>query len=574
MGEEDGDEAQPQVEYEIVDENGNQILINDAEQLKQLATSVSEIRQPDGSIVKEYILNDPGIIEKIRNKIRSESIDNLAEASLKSSKHERHVKPQEAVEEKKPLNQTEVAQSQLKSSSQALPFMSQVQQNIKKFQNSPSKPKVQEESLQKVNESKKATTKPIEFENNVKQINRNKFELKTKKGKALQFIITSEDTTDSDIEECKSMFYQSLENAASLSKSVDKPKEEVKVAKTNNTSFQPFNNHTAHQTESSSRTGNNVSKIKPPAQRQQQQNLNYLNFTKNLSKKVSMEQEKPASSNVPAPPPPPPPFPTQPLHKSSIKTMSNDAQTKSTHDSEISLKNSSTNSLLKSDTLNSLDSSKLMPKLTKNVINKGTYTKSSMNLNTNTNQLKKGSPPPPLPKLNKSLLNTSLLNKSVDNLAVNADNTMLYDPSIIENLNITPEMTQQLLLKLLLQQISSNLSAAGNEDNKDVMPNSFQHLFTPYAKPADAKQAHNCGYERHDNKHYYQNEVEDAEYDYVDDEDDDHEDKEEARSNRFRRHHQKIYKPHCPPQSIGCNSTLKKDQPKANIFNHLTKTAK
>ena len=280
MGEEDGDEAQPQVEYEIVDENGNQILINDAEQLKQLATSVSEIRQPDGSIVKEYILNDPGIIEKIRNKIRSESIDNLAEASLKSSKHERHVKPQEAVEEKKPLNQTEVAQSQLKSSSQALPFMSQVQQNI----------------------------------------NRNKFELKTKKGKALQFIITSEDTTDSDIEECKSMFYQSLENAASLSKSVDKPKEEVKVAKTNNTSFQPFNNHTAHQTESSSRTGNNVSKIKPPAQRQQQQNLNYLNFTKNLSKKVSMEQEKPASSNVPAPPPPPPPFPTQPLHKSSIKT--------------------------------------------------------------------------------------------------------------------------------------------------------------------------------------------------------------------------------------------------------------
>jgi len=59
-----------------------------AEDLKSLATSVSEVLQPDGSIVKEYILNDPKIIEQIRKNIKSESFasrDATAPASKNSN---------------------------------------------------------------------------------------------------------------------------------------------------------------------------------------------------------------------------------------------------------------------------------------------------------------------------------------------------------------------------------------------------------------------------------------------------------------------------------------------------------
>jgi hypothetical protein len=46
-------------------------MISGAEKLKQLAACVNEIRQKDGSIVKEYILNDPKIIEHIKSQIKS-----------------------------------------------------------------------------------------------------------------------------------------------------------------------------------------------------------------------------------------------------------------------------------------------------------------------------------------------------------------------------------------------------------------------------------------------------------------------------------------------------------------------
>ena len=59
------------MEYEILDEHGNQIMISGAEKLKQLAACVNEIRQKDGSIVKEYILNDPKIIEHIKSQIKT-----------------------------------------------------------------------------------------------------------------------------------------------------------------------------------------------------------------------------------------------------------------------------------------------------------------------------------------------------------------------------------------------------------------------------------------------------------------------------------------------------------------------
>ncbi len=44
------------------------------------------------------------------------------------------------------------------------------------------------------------------------KVNHNEFEVRTRKGKALKFTITSEDTTESDIEECKAILNQSCEN--------------------------------------------------------------------------------------------------------------------------------------------------------------------------------------------------------------------------------------------------------------------------------------------------------------------------------------------------------------------------
>jgi hypothetical protein len=70
------------VEYEIIDEDGNQILLSGAEELKLLAESVNEIKQPDGSIIKEYILNDPKLIEQIKSKIEQKNKKNLTEPPI------------------------------------------------------------------------------------------------------------------------------------------------------------------------------------------------------------------------------------------------------------------------------------------------------------------------------------------------------------------------------------------------------------------------------------------------------------------------------------------------------------
>lgn len=86
-GDNKGEEV-PQVEYEIIDENGNQIMINGAEQLKQLAACVKEVKQADGSVVKEYILNDPKVLENIRTQMRCDggSQSNLIDTSKKPAK--------------------------------------------------------------------------------------------------------------------------------------------------------------------------------------------------------------------------------------------------------------------------------------------------------------------------------------------------------------------------------------------------------------------------------------------------------------------------------------------------------
>lgn len=323
------------VEYEIVDENGNQILINDAQNLKSLATSMSEVRQPDGTIVKEYILNDPKIIEQIRDKIKSDSMDNLlanqkppAEAKpiyqnhghfSSSTNFEQTQVPmkkvggvnQNSIKKESPsllknsMNQSYenlgkiLAQNSIKkkntpsppasrlSSNTATtivpapplpPFLNQVKETIKKFQeNASSKTppekrssitgrRAEKENLKKFISSSnfteflEAEKKRIQSSNNkpqevnhlsrskeqaeirkqvkskspqhqdiIKRINRNKFEIRTKKGKSVQFMITSDDPTDSEIEECKSILNKSFDNLSTIesSRKRDSPRKDL-----------------------------------------------------------------------------------------------------------------------------------------------------------------------------------------------------------------------------------------------------------------------------------------------------------------------------------------------------------
>ena len=335
------------VEYEIVDENGNQILINDAQNLKSLATSMSEVRQPDGSIVKEYILNDPKIIEQIRDKIKSDSMGNLladkqsaAQETKPDSIYQNHYSTSTNFEQtksqvplnklgglnqasavkkdssgllKKNLNQSFdnlsriLSQNSIKNKNNNKtpsppasrltknpstyssattattiianqpqapppplpPFLNQVKETIKKFQEnatttatgkkSPSKNVKQQneketfkkfvssnsftEFLEAEKKRLQGSTKPQEIGNNlnrskeqvefpkplkfrlspqlinqdnIRRINKNKFEIRTKKGKSVQFTITSEDPTDSEIEECKTILNRSYDNLLTI----------------------------------------------------------------------------------------------------------------------------------------------------------------------------------------------------------------------------------------------------------------------------------------------------------------------------------------------------------------------
>jgi hypothetical protein len=276
------------VEYEIVDENGNQIVIYGAEQLKLLAACVSEIRQPDGSVIKEYILNDPKVIEQIRNKISLEQINNQAsfdsKAKLETEKltrkeekqqnnfnesNQNYVMPTKAVTQKSCTQQISSSPMNYNSnnnqnSKQLAPFyltaevnsknknnmneenyesnrndiesgeegLSKVQQQIRKFQNKQSATPVKREEAKTnnqvieqpskaldnavyydppsqhcnidinklnkptamqmvcVNQEKKPEVLPKPNNELLKKVNRHQFELKTRKGKALQFIIT------------------------------------------------------------------------------------------------------------------------------------------------------------------------------------------------------------------------------------------------------------------------------------------------------------------------------------------------------------------------------------------------
>ncbi|KAL7668283.1 hypothetical protein ACOME3_008991 [Neoechinorhynchus agilis] len=56
-----------QVRYEVIDASGNKLEIGgNIGQLKQWAGSIKELKQPDGTVIKEYVLDDPEILQRIR----------------------------------------------------------------------------------------------------------------------------------------------------------------------------------------------------------------------------------------------------------------------------------------------------------------------------------------------------------------------------------------------------------------------------------------------------------------------------------------------------------------------------
>ena len=63
-----GNKASSNVQYEIVDEDGNPMAIDGVHDLiKMSGVTAREIEQPDGSIVREYVIDDPHLLSKFQS---------------------------------------------------------------------------------------------------------------------------------------------------------------------------------------------------------------------------------------------------------------------------------------------------------------------------------------------------------------------------------------------------------------------------------------------------------------------------------------------------------------------------
>jgi hypothetical protein len=233
-------------------------MISGAEQLKELAACVNEIRQADGSIVKEYILNDPKVIEKIKNKLNQSPSSPHGSFNPKSNSNDLPItnndslisKYQEVQNNKNDLpilkanssnesNKIHEKENQSRATNDTCQSVqpqtvSQVQERIRTFQrnlncnaNSTNEPAKSHQSVidsflnyntiksvppppqkpQRLMPSKQVDVNELIEKDAQRNKNKNQFELKTKKGKALHLVITSDcDATESDIEEVKSFF--------------------------------------------------------------------------------------------------------------------------------------------------------------------------------------------------------------------------------------------------------------------------------------------------------------------------------------------------------------------------------
>lgn len=60
--------SQSNVQYEVIDEEGNPMALNDVQDLiKMSGVRAREVQQPDGSFIKEYVIDDPQLLSQFRS---------------------------------------------------------------------------------------------------------------------------------------------------------------------------------------------------------------------------------------------------------------------------------------------------------------------------------------------------------------------------------------------------------------------------------------------------------------------------------------------------------------------------
>ncbi|CAF0732430.1 unnamed protein product [Adineta steineri] len=64
----EGSQPKNRIQYEIVDENGNPMAVDGVQDLiKMSGARAREVPQPDGSIIKEYVIDDPQLLSRFRS---------------------------------------------------------------------------------------------------------------------------------------------------------------------------------------------------------------------------------------------------------------------------------------------------------------------------------------------------------------------------------------------------------------------------------------------------------------------------------------------------------------------------
>ena len=401
-------------------------------------------------------------------------------------------------------------------------FIGQVKQKIQKFQQQQTQK--QENNLKKHVENKIITSpnssnkmaSPINSkqnnminitqnnvkieENLIKQINRNKFELRTKKGKALQFTITSDDPSESDIEEVKSILnkrFSYFEQSSSFNKKDDNFLNNDYNINSNKTSFQPKNTnncsvpimksspinqqHVIAKSGSMANfltnqvTSNESIKDFQNNNSDSNRSLNYLkylshsksisNITCNLKKENEEEKANITELNN-----------YEEIGEQKLFIYNNNATMSSISSSNllenkpstqvkpnitkinpfksmISLNNASSTSLDNLQNLNENNNENNFKNwyesnhiLNKPRVDGNTYTKNTLSkVETNDNNKR---------EVNSNYINKAKnLNRSLDQL--DDRNYIQNNQKNFRNIEITPEMTEKLLLKLLLQQITN-----------------------------------------------------------------------------------------------------------------------
>ena len=60
------------IQYEVVDEDGNPMAIDDVQDLiKMSGVTAREVPQPDGTLIREYVIDDPTILSKYQSQSRA-----------------------------------------------------------------------------------------------------------------------------------------------------------------------------------------------------------------------------------------------------------------------------------------------------------------------------------------------------------------------------------------------------------------------------------------------------------------------------------------------------------------------